>query len=387
MYFASEYSEITAVQTTGTALILTTGHRADDERFIYTLSPVLAAAGYKTIILSTVSPDFFSHKGIEQHFLHIPQGQNKFVTILSALHKFKPEVIVCAEVSALIPAALYRSKGKNVTVINDITEYYPDNIVAPLKGLSGLIKQVILRLLNILTATLPDALLYTEQKKMRFYQRLFCRNRFYLPFFPSASFINGKTNNPSPGTLKLFYSANASEERGLPFFTAVLREFVTSYPNIRVELTLAGELTGEQLTSLFSDLHKNSNFWMIHYNRCSYLKYREILNEQDIALDLRIPTPFFDKSLPIKTFDFITAGVPFIATALTSYREFPELSGCGVFVASGNAQAVVSALKSLKDDTTLYRSLCENARRLASGKFNRELYEGDVINFLSSIPR
>ena len=81
-------------------------------------------------------------------------------------------------------------------------------------------------------------------------------------------------------------------------------------------------------------------------------------------------------ALPTKVFEYMAAGIPFIASNLPALVESLEKWDCGVFVdTSEDVTAAAEAAKELLADPERCKRLGENGRRAIAQEFN---FEADV---------
>jgi glycosyltransferase involved in cell wall biosynthesis len=79
--------------------------------------------------------------------------------------------------------------------------------------------------------------------------------------------------------------------------------------------------------------------------------------------------PNYRHSVPTKILEYMARGVPVITTPLPEARAIVERHGCGIVVPFDDPAAVVTAVRSLRDDDLRTR-LASNGRRAAAAHFD-----------------
>ncbi len=89
-------------------------------------------------------------------------------------------------------------------------------------------------------------------------------------------------------------------------------------------------------------------------------------------------------SLPNKLFDYISAGIPVIATGLPEIKKVVGGYNCGIVIQEIKPEEISAAIKRLAGNRELLNTLKQNAIR-ASGTLNWEYESKKVINFYKEV--
>lgn len=100
-----------------------------------------------------------------------------------------------------------------------------------------------------------------------------------------------------------------------------------------------------------------------------------ILATGAIGLVFLEPLPNYRESLPTKLFEYMAAGIPFIASDFPYWRELLEEHDAGIFVDSTSPEAPTEALRELIADPERARAMGQRGRRAIEQVFN---FENDV---------
>jgi len=101
-------------------------------------------------------------------------------------------------------------------------------------------------------------------------------------------------------------------------------------------------------------------------------KVVELLQKAKYGLVLLHPTESYLKSLPIKMFEYMAAGLPVVASDFPLWREIIEKHGCGVCVDPNDPEAIAEALKKLKANDQLAKEMGERGRAAVESFFTWE---------------
>ncbi|WP_221566985.1 glycosyltransferase family 4 protein [Alkalihalobacillus sp. TS-13] len=136
------------------------------------------------------------------------------------------------------------------------------------------------------------------------------------------------------------------------------------------ELVLGGTFAQPAL----EDEVKQLSGWK-HVDYRGFLSREEVkqtLAESQVGLVLLHPEPRFVVSLPIKMFEYMSAGLPVIASNFPLWKEIVEDNDCGICVDPLDEAKVSKAILELLEDPERCRRLGENGRRAVAEKYNWE---------------
>jgi glycosyltransferase involved in cell wall biosynthesis len=89
-------------------------------------------------------------------------------------------------------------------------------------------------------------------------------------------------------------------------------------------------------------------------------------------------------SLPNKLFDYLSVGIPIIASDLPEVRKIVLENGCGMIIPEVTPKEISKALKELRDNKSLRSELKKNAV-IASESVNWEIESEKVRGFYNKI--
>lgn len=93
----------------------------------------------------------------------------------------------------------------------------------------------------------------------------------------------------------------------------------------------------------------------------------------------------FMKSLPNKSIEYLSAGLPIVSSLRGLLQELLEINNCGITYEEGKAEQIAEILLRLYEDPELLKTLSENALALYKEKFVAEKVYSDMIDHLQLI--
>jgi glycosyltransferase involved in cell wall biosynthesis len=99
---------------------------------------------------------------------------------------------------------------------------------------------------------------------------------------------------------------------------------------------------------------------------------KKTLAEADMGLVLLHPEPRFVVSLPIKMFEYMSAGVPVIASNFPIWQEIVENNNCGICVDPLNVNQIAEAMKWILENPEEAAQMGRNGRRAVETIYNWE---------------
>jgi len=107
----------------------------------------------------------------------------------------------------------------------------------------------------------------------------------------------------------------------------------------------------------------------------------------DVLMTLFADVPILATNSPNKFFDALASGRPAMVNQPGWTRELVEEHAAGVYVPTGDGQAMAEAIMRLADDPALCAKMGRNARRLAEDRFGRDAQAGHLLDVLEKAAR
>lgn len=110
-----------------------------------------------------------------------------------------------------------------------------------------------------------------------------------------------------------------------------------------------------------------------------------VLSQAMAGLLVLHPVPNYMVSEPTKMFEYMSAGIPVIASDFPVWRRIIEDSGCGICVDPTKPEAIASAIKWIMDHQDEARQMGQDGRRAIENKYNWELEEKKLVSLYEKL--
>jgi glycosyltransferase involved in cell wall biosynthesis len=368
--------------------IITSGHPPFDERIYWKFARSFRENGWNTVILCSTMEINQESEGV---LLHGFNGENlskreKINKFISSLEEFKPDVIICCEPLTIIAAARYRKVNKTTKVIADITEWYPENVASKYPYPQRLLKFIFLYLFNIYTVNKADALIIGETAKKKRYDLIApFKKKEIIGYYPVVKYF--KYSLPELySEFVLCYAGLISFERGIKMLVRAASEIAKRHPYLKIKVKLVGKFqysSEEEEFSTFTKQYKNVNVENAGWT--SYDKISDYLQDVHLCFDLRIRNFIYKNSLPIKVFEYMAAGKPFIYSDIKPIREELNFEYCGHLVNPNNLKEICETAEKYLKDRELLSIHSRNGRMIIEKEKNWERESVKLISFINQI--
>lgn len=96
------------------------------------------------------------------------------------------------------------------------------------------------------------------------------------------------------------------------------------------------------------------------------------------GLCLLYPTANYVNSLPVKMFEYMAAGLPFVASDFPLWKSIVEKTGAGICVNAENIPAVQMAVKKLLQNEEMAEEMGRNGRKSVERKYQWKMEAGKL---------
>ena len=354
---------------------LSSVHPRNDTRIFYKMCASLANSGYEVTLVVADGKGDETNSGVAIHDVGSPRGRfdrmrhvpkrvfAKAVELNADLyHLHDPE---------LIPIGL-KLKRLGKKVIFDSHEDVPKQLLS-----KSYLNPVLLRMLSLVYAQFEcfacarfDAIVAATP---------FIRNKF-LKVNPRTVDINnfpilGELATPIGHTesrAKICYVGGITEIRGI-------RETVCAMDllNSDIRLDIAGNFLDAQLGA---EMRQHPGWKRV--NELGFIgrqDVRKVLSQSSMGLVTLHPTINYIDALPVKMFEYMSAGIAVIASDFPLWREIIEGNGCGMCVDPLNPQAIAAAIDTLSQNPDRARKMGKNGQRAVQERYNWKVEEQKLL--------
>ena len=367
-------------------LFLTTAHRHDDDRIFYHQAKALKEEGYQVKICSLSSEFQGTVEGIEiESYNVLDRSIAEKRRILEGLYEaFGPDVVICSEPLAVI-SAKKTGRRKNVSIIYDITEWYPSmRMVEQFSFPMNIIHAAKFFLIQLYAGFLSTHYIFGEHTK-KFPLAYFFpfKKSVVLPYYPDNIYIHQNIKSLKSGEITLCYTGQFSEEKGIGNFFAAADRLRKKRPDLKVSLLLIGGSRKEKDAKYFSEQINQYQFENISIEKpASFETFTRSYADADICFDLRTLNYENDHCLPIKIFYYAASGKPVIYTNLKATRQHMDVSRFGFLVDPQDSEHISDLISKYIDDPGLYLKHALAARTEYETKYNWNIIRASFLDFV-----
>jgi len=109
------------------------------------------------------------------------------------------------------------------------------------------------------------------------------------------------------------------------------------------------------------------------------------LNAAAVGLVCNQPRYGYDLAQPNKLFEYLSVGLPVIASNFDLWKEIVEGGDCGLAVDPPSPQPIAGALDYLLGHPGVRRRMGQNARRASHEKYNWERESAQLLNLYQEV--
>ncbi|MDQ2915426.1 MAG: glycosyltransferase family 4 protein [Chloroflexota bacterium] len=160
------------------------------------------------------------------------------------------------------------------------------------------------------------------------------------------------------------YIGGISEDRGIRQMVLAIGKV----SGISPELVLAGRFHPEGLES---ELARSPGWDRVRkVGWLDRIEVAELLARARIGLVTLLPLPNYVEAYPTKLFEYMSAGLPVIASDFPVWREIVTSAGCGLLVDPQDPDAIARAIQRLLDDPAQAEAMGKRGRDAVQMRFN-----------------
>jgi glycosyltransferase involved in cell wall biosynthesis len=348
-------------------------HTTADERVSFQEAKTFQYAGAAVSIFST-------------YFMDVERDE-KMEWLKMSLMDANPDVIICDTPLAVKVAyevkKAYKKEGKSISVIYDVTEWYPSKKnLRNQSFFTKILKFFTLSVLSFLAGVWSDAFIFGEYYKSVPFRWLFpWKKHLFLSYYASTNSV--KRYEPQTNLKKLcrmYYSGNLTVEKGFFRVLEVAKMVAEQRGDTEFVLNVVSNSEPIETNKLPSNLKLNFQPWQ------RFKVFCEEVGDNDLYFDLRDNDIENRHCLPIKLFYYMSAGRPVIYSDLKAIRKgVPECEQFGFFHSEKDLEGIANLVLKYVDDEELYQTHCRNSLNLSKEKYNWELIEDDLIKFVRDV--
>jgi glycosyltransferase involved in cell wall biosynthesis len=369
--------------------ILTSGHPPLDDRIFWKFGNSLSEAGFKIfIVCSTLEIKDIKNgikiTGIDGNDLNKNQ---KIKFFLSNLESINPEIIICEEMLPVFSAINYKKRNQKVKVILDITEWYPENVAFKFNGTKRWLKYFQLLLPYIFVLNKVDQLIIGEKNKKRRYDALaFNIPKTIIGYYPVLKYFRYKKPDLGKDEIIFGYAGVITYERGINDLLRITNTVAQRYSKKKFKLIMLGRFTYKFEEEDFRKLLKSYDSIKVELVEWTdYDKISKEIEKMDICFDLRKRNFIYKNSLPIKIFEYMACGKPFIFSDVKPIRDEIDIDDYGLLVNPAVDTDVINAIETYLQNPALADKHSKNSRQFIEREKNWENESRKLIDLINGL--
>lgn len=367
-------------------LFLTTSHNYNDDRIFYHQAKELMSHGYEVKVCSLYTDYKGNIDGIEIEAYGILDHsiKEKHNKLQEVCERFQPDCIICSEPLAVVAAKKIK-KQKKISLIYDITEWYPSmRMVEKYPFFLKPIHAIKFFLIQLYAGFLSTHFIFGEKTKKFPLAYIFpFKKNILLPYFPDDRYIHTNIKKLESGKITLCYTGQMSEEKGIGSFFKAIDELRKKRSDLEIDILLIGGTRKEKDEIYFADQLAKYQWSNIRIEKpASFETFTQAYASADICFDLRELNYENDHCLPIKIFYYAASGKPVIYTDLKATREHVEVSKFGYLVNPADSETIADIILNYIDHPELYNEHAHNARKEYEKKYNWDMIRNVFVDFV-----
>jgi glycosyltransferase involved in cell wall biosynthesis len=371
--------------------ILTSAHAALDDRIFYKQARSLARAGHEVVLCAPGDVErtadgvrIIAVRGHRRRLFRmlltmLRLGRRALETRAAVYHFHDPE---------LIPLGLVlRALGRHV--IYDVHEYTAEDVLRKMWVLPRLRRPVssLVRWLDALAVSRMSATVVVTDDMVRMFQgHVRRRDRLVaIHNYPELTVPTDADKEYADRDSIAIYVGGISRDRGLEVLLEAGRTLRERSSLARIQILGPLDLAG--VASRYTTVQSWPRDGVEHLGVVDHSEVSSWLGRARIGLVPLLPTPSFIKSVPIKLFEYMRAGLPVVASDFGCMREVLRETGCGLLVPPGDPAALASAVQVLLDDPEGAREIGRRGRAAVLAKYNWDLEARELLALYERLGR
>jgi glycosyltransferase involved in cell wall biosynthesis len=359
---------------------LSSVHPLSDVRIFYKECVSLSKAGYDVTLVIPNEQDEIRNTIRIKAIKKRTQGRiiRMTLTVLDVLRKALKQHadIYHFHDPELIPIALLLKVLRKTKVIYDVHEDYPRAMLS-----RYYLSPVVRRLTSFAFEKFEefaiqyfDAVISATPVITKRFEKL-NKNTFTVQNFPILDELyTGETVSWEKRSNHLVYIGAINILRGIKEMVGAT---ALASKKTAIELNLAGNFSPQSLQNEISSM----DGWQ-KTNYLGYLsrgKVTQLLGQVKIGLVLIHPEPQYQVSYPVKLFEYMSAGIPVIASDFPLWRKIVDGAACGLLVDPKKTDEIAKAILFLFENPDRAETMGKQGRRAVKEKYNWDLEKIKLI--------
>ncbi|NWQ39482.1 glycosyltransferase family 4 protein [Bacillus sp. EB106-08-02-XG196] len=363
---------------------LTSVHPTEDIRIFVKECRYLQKSGFDTYLIAANS-DTYIKDGVKIVGVKV-EASGRIMRILKGpAAVYKKALELDADVyhfhdPELLPIGLLlKNKGKKV--IYDVHEDVPEQVLSK-HWIPSILRKSISRVVKGIEkfASKRFAAVVTATPTINNRFKTYNTNSVTIHNFPITDELISEELPLSGDKKTAIYIGGISEERGIVEMIDAIEMVNQKAP---ITLTLAGKFSPE---SLENQVKKQSGWkYVDHAGWLNREQVKSYLGQAFVGLVILRPEPRYMVAYPIKLFEYMSAGIPVIASNFSLWKEIVEDSQCGLCVDPLNIEEISEAILWMSKNPEEAKKLGQNGREAILKKYSWENEAARLVELYKSL--
>lgn len=369
--------------------LLTSGHPPFDERIFWKFGKSLTEEGYSVSLFCSTAEinttvDGISIIGFDGNSYPKNKKINAFYNLVSDIN---PDLIISSEMLPLFAALKIKKQNNNIKIVLDITEWYPENVAFKYNGLKRWIKYFQLFIPYFYALQKVDHLIIGEKAKKKRYDLIARKkDKTIIGYYPVLRYFNYKAPDFSKEEIVFGYAGVITFERGIVRLLNIAIKIANKYPKKHFKLLLFGRFTYKHEENEFKDrIVSLTNLDIEYAEWTDYDKMSSVIEKMDLCFDLRLRNFIYCNSLPIKIFEYMACGKPFIYSKINPIVEELDYNKFGFLVDPENENEIIGVIEKYLTTPQIAIQQSQNSRKLIEESNNWETESKKLIKLVEKL--
>lgn len=226
-----------------------------------------------------------------------------------------------------------------------------------------------------------DLVITNEETVQKKFAKTIGSHRSKVLYNYSVALDNFKDTSYNKKKYDLIYCGAVSELRGAYLILEGLLKAKQIFP--KIQLVFLGRYYPDCLKrELQNFIEKNDLSQNVHLKDVvPYGEVADYYNISRVGLVLWSQEKSYEIKMPIKLFEYMSFGLPVIASNFGHMKKYVDKDLCGILVDPDNADAVGAAMVELLSNKDVYQKYSENGRKAALEKYRWEFEFKKLLDF------
>ena len=319
------------------------------------------------------------------------------LTALVCLWKYKPDLVLARDLP-LAPLGILLARLARIPIVADLAEPYPDSLRTNLQlarpgkldflirnpELADLVERFVVRHIDYAVVVCPEAGWRLERQGLSSEAWAEVRNTAILSRFSPTGAKPAAVAGYEDRTVVLF-SGLISHDRGVEVAVEAIAKLVARRPG-RYALVVVGEgPMREELANQVRTLGLEQDVRLVGW--MDYGLLPDVVVNADIGI-----LPFHDchhirASLANKLFEYMSLGLPIIASDIPVQTRIVQDTGCGLVFPPKDSDALAAAIEQLSTDRDLAHRCAESGQNATRVLYNWEVDGARMVSLIEAVHR